>query len=82
MTKITVYSTTTCPYCHMLKDYLREKNIVFEDVVLDHNPDRSDEPLHICKSMGVPCTHIKKDNGEEVAILGFDKVAVDNALGL
>lgn len=25
MPKIKIYSTTTCPYCHMLKSYLKEK---------------------------------------------------------
>jgi len=82
MAKIKVYSTTTCPYCHMLKDYLKEKNIAFEDIVLDYNPDRATEAMHICQSMGVPCTHIVKDDGKEVAILGFNKQALDKELGL
>lgn len=82
MSKVKVYSTTTCPYCHMLKSYLKEKNIAFEDIVLDYNPERTAEALHICKSMGVPCTHIVKDDGQEVAILGFDKAKIDRELGL
>lgn len=82
MAKIKVYSTTTCPYCHMLKSYLKEKNIAFEDIVLDYNPERAAEAVHICQSMGVPCTHIIKDDGKEVAILGFDKAAIDKELGL
>jgi len=82
MAKIKVYSTTTCPYCHMLKNYLKEKNIAYEDIVLDYNPDRASEAIHICKSMGVPCTHIVKDDGKEVAILGFNKEALDKELGL
>ena len=82
MPKVKVYSTTTCPYCHMLKSYLKEKNIEFEDIVLDFNPDRTTEAVHICKSMGVPCTHIVKDDGQEVAILGFDKAKFDEILNL
>ncbi|MBI2031041.1 MAG: glutaredoxin family protein [Candidatus Levybacteria bacterium] len=82
MAKIKVYSTTACPYCHMLKSYLKEKNISFEDIVLDYNPDKAAEAMHICKSMGVPCTHIVKDDGKEVAILGFNKEALDKVLGL
>lgn len=80
--KIKVYSTTTCPYCHMLKSYLNEKNIAYEDIVFDYNPEKAAEAVHICQSMGVPCTHITKDNGEEVAILGFNKEAIDKELGL
>ncbi len=82
MAKITVYSTTTCPYCHMLKGYLKEKGVTFEDIVLDYNPDKSAESMHICKSMSVPCTHIVKDDGSEVAISGFNKDALNKELGL
>lgn len=82
MSKIKVYSTTTCPYCHMLKSYLKERNIAFEDIVLDYNPDKAVESMHICQSMGVPCTHIVKDDGKEVAILGFNKEAINKELGL
>lgn len=82
MAKIKVYSTTTCPYCHMLKSYLKEKNIPFEDIVLDYNPDKATETVHICQSMGVPCTHITKDDGTEIGILGFDKPKIDKELGL
>ncbi|MBI2012027.1 hypothetical protein HYS91_04625 [Candidatus Daviesbacteria bacterium] len=82
MAKVKVYSITTCPYCHMLKEYLKEKNVAFEDIVLDYSPDKAVEAIHICQSMGVPCTHIVKDDGKEVAILGFDKEAIDRALGL
>jgi glutaredoxin len=66
----------------MLKSYLKEKNIAFEDIVLDYNPEKAAEAVHICKSMGVPCIHIVKDDGQEVAILGFDKAKIDRELGL
>lgn len=80
--RIKVYSTTTCPYCHMLKSYLNEKNVAFEDVVLDFNPEKAAESMHICQSMGVPCTHIVKEDGSQVAILGFDKEALNKELNL
>ena len=36
---VKVYSTSTCPYCKMLKAFLKEKNIPFEnlDVGEDEN---------------------------------------------
>lgn len=82
MPKITIYSTKTCPYCHMLKNYLKSKNIGYEDVLLDEHPERAAEAIHICNSMGVPCTHITLDDGTEEKILGFDKARIDSALGL
>lgn len=66
----------------MLKNYLRDQNVEYEDVLLDEQPGRAVEALHICNSMGVPCTHIVKDDGTEERILGFDKARIDKALGL
>ncbi len=82
MAKVTIYSTSTCPYCHMEKNYLQSKGVEFEDVNLDQNPERAAESVHICNSLGVPCTHIVKDDGGEERILGFDKAKLDAALGL
>ena len=82
MAKVKVYSTTTCPYCKMLKDYLKQKNVEYEEVVLDEKPDQMQDSFDTCGSMGVPCTHIVKDDGTEINILGFDKQKVDEALGL
>ncbi|MDP3176789.1 MAG: glutaredoxin domain-containing protein, partial [Spirochaetaceae bacterium] len=28
---VTVYSTSSCPYCTMVKDYLRKKQITFTE---------------------------------------------------
>lgn len=66
----------------MLKAYLSEKNISFEDVLLDQQPDQMQASIDTCGSMGVPCTHITKDDGTEVNILGFDKEKIDAALGM
>lgn len=82
MAKVKIYSTTTCPYCHMLKSYLKEKNIPFEDVLLDEQPEQMQASVDACGSMGVPCTHITKDDGTEVSILGFDKEKINEALGI
>ena len=66
----------------MLKSYLKEKNIPFEDVLLDQQPEQIQASIDTCGSQGVPCTHITKDDGVEVSILGFDKNKIDKELGL
>lgn len=82
MLKVKIYSTTTCPYCKMLKSYLTERKVSFEDVLVDQNPNQMQTFIDACGSMGVPCTHITKDDGTEVKILGFDKGKIDATLGL
>lgn len=82
MSKVKIYTTTTCPYCHAKKDYLKSKNVEFEEVVLDQHPEAIKTAVDTCHSNGVPCTHITKDDGTEVVILGFDKAKLDEAIGL
>lgn len=65
----------------MLKNYLKEKGVAYEDVLLDKHPDKIQTSIDTCGSQGVPCTHIVKDDGTEVAILGFDKTKINAALG-
>jgi glutaredoxin 3 len=38
-----VYSTPTCPWCHKVKNYLKEKNIAFEDIDVSLDEKRVDE---------------------------------------
>lgn len=80
--KITVYSTTTCPYCKMLKQYLKDKQVAYEEVVLDQQPEKVQTFIDTCGSMGVPCTHVTRDDGTQAVILGFDKAKIDKELNL
>ncbi len=82
MTKVTIYSTTTCPYCRAEKAYLKSKGVEFTDVVLDEHPEEVQTSIDTCGSMAVPCTHITKDDGSTVNITGFDQPKLDAALGL
>lgn len=66
----------------MLKSYLKEKNIAFEEVLLDQQPDQVQASIDTCGFQGVPCTHITKDDGTEVSILGFDKDKINETLGI
>jgi glutaredoxin 3 len=54
MSKIIVYSTPSCPYCNLVKDYLKQKSIEFEekDVSLDRAAAR--EMIEKSGEMGVP----------------------------
>ena len=32
MSKITIYTTMLCPYCHMAKDLLRRKGVSYDEI--------------------------------------------------
>lgn len=82
MPKITIYSTSTCPYCRAEKKYLDSRGVKYEDIVLDQHPEAVQTSVDTCKSNAVPCTHIVGDDGNSVEIVGFDQPKLDAALGL
>lgn len=82
MTNITIYSTATCAYCKMLKSYLQSKGIAYEEKYADQDPKLTQELYEKSGQLGVPFTIIKKDNGGEEKILGFDRLKIDAALGI
>ena len=82
MAKVIIYSTTTCQYCKLAKEYFKEKGVEYEDVLLDQRPEEVQASIDTCGSMGVPCIHITKDDGTQLKIWGFDKNASNEALGL
>jgi len=75
MSKIIVYSTKMCPYCNMLKDFLKQKNIEFEAVDVGEDRERAEEMIRKSGQMGVPQIEI---NGK--IIVGFNKLAIENEL--
>lgn len=76
MTKsVKVYSTSTCPYCHMAKDFLAKNNIQFEDIDVGADPEAGKEMVKRSGQMGVPVIDI---DGQ--IIVGFDREAIQKAL--
>jgi len=75
--KVIVYSTPTCPYCKMAKQYFDENNVAYEDVDVSQDEKRAEEMVKKSGQMGVPVIEI----GEQV-IVGFDKEELAKALGL
>ena len=73
---VKVYSTSSCPYCHRAKDYLKENNVQFEDIDVGADPDAGKEMIDKSGQMGVPVIDI---DGQ--IIVGFDKEAIEKALG-
>ena len=76
-TKVIVYSTPSCPYCHSAKDFLKQNKIEYEDVDVSKDHEKAQEMIEKSGQMGVPVLDI---NG--TIIVGFDKEAIKKALKL
>lgn len=75
--QIKIYSTPTCPYCKMAKQFLKENNIEFTDINVANDQQAAQEMVSKSGQMGVPVIDI---DGQ--LIVGFDKGAIKKALGL
>lgn len=73
---VTIYSTNTCSYCVMAKEYFEKLGIevVEKNVQTDH--EAAKEMVEKTHQLGVPVIDI---NG--TIIIGFDREAIDKALG-
>lgn len=79
--KIKLFSTTSCPYCKMLKDYFVSKSLSFEEKLVDQDETAKAEMLQVSGGfLGVPFTVVTKDNGEVITIIGFDKGKLEQVL--
>ena len=81
--QITIYSTTTCPYCKMLRDYLKGKSISFTEKLVDIDEAAKAEMISSSGGfLGVPYMIISLDNGTKETVLGFDKGKIDKVLNI
>jgi glutaredoxin 3 len=75
MPEIIVYSTPTCPYCNLVKDYLKQKGVEFEEKDVSKDRVAAREMIKRSGEMGVPQIEI---NGK--IIVGFNRDAIDEEL--
>jgi len=75
MEKILVYSTETCPYCNMVKEYLKDKDVKFEEVDVTNDQEKAKEMVDKSGQMGVPVLDI---DGE--IIIGFNQPKIEETL--
>lgn len=74
--KVTIYSTPTCPYCVMAKNYLTERNIPFEDIDVSADPVKAREMIQKSGQRGVPVIDIDGN-----IVIGFDRDKIDELIG-
>lgn len=67
MNDITVYTTNTCPYCVMMKNFLDSNGLAYKEVNVQLDQQAAQKLVEETGQMGVPQTKV---NGNWV--LGFD----------
>ncbi len=69
---ITIFTTNTCAYCVMVKKYLTNKGIGYEEVNLDQNPERQAEAQRLSGALTVPVTVVTHQDDSQDVIVGFN----------
>lgn len=72
---VKIYTTPTCPYCAMAKDFLKKHKIAFEEMDVAGDREKAIEMMNKSGQMGVPVLDI----GGTI-IVGFNKEAIKKAL--
>lgn len=75
--KVTVYSTPTCPYCHMAKEFFKKNGVKYSDVDVSADEKEAEEMIRKSGQMGVPVIDI-----DGKIIVGYDLPAIKKALGM
>ncbi len=77
MAKVTIYSTPTCGYCKLAKEFFQENNVDFEEFDVAADEVKRNEMIEKSGQMGVPVIYV-----DDEMIIGFDKARVTELLGL
>lgn len=75
--KVLIYSTPTCHFCQMAKEYFKENNVDFENIDVSSDILKREEMMNISGQLGVPVIVI----GNNV-VIGFNKPKIASFLGL
>lgn len=74
---VVIYSTPTCHFCHMTKDFLTAHNVPFTDHNVATDLEKRKEMIQRSGQMGVPVITI----GNEL-VIGYDKERISGLLGI
>jgi glutaredoxin-like YruB-family protein len=75
--RVIVFSTPTCSFCNMAKQYFRQKGIKFKDVDVSRDPSAARDMVRRSGQQGVPVIDI----GGKI-VVGFDRPKIDKYLSL
>jgi len=77
MAKVTIYSTPTCVYCKMAKEFFAKNNVAYEEHDVASDMKAREDMMAKSHQLGVPVIDI--DNN---IVIGFDQKTIEKLLGL
>lgn len=78
MKKVEIYSTPTCHFCNLAKDFFTDNNVDYTEYNVATDQDKRAEMVEKSGQMGVPVIIIEGSD----PIVGFDEAKLKSELGL
>ena len=75
MQEIKIYTTPTCPYCTMAKEYMKEKGVDFKEYNVAQDSEALNEMVQLTGLRSVPVTTCGRD-----VMVGFDPSRLDQMI--
>ncbi len=75
MKEVIIYSTPSCHFCHMAKDYFDNKGVTYTEYNVAEDAEKRAEMLERTEQMGVPVIDVA---GE--IIIGFNESKLEELL--
>lgn len=79
--QITIYSTPTCHFCKLTKDFLNEKGLTYTEYNVADDLEKRKEMVDKSGQMGVPVIVVKEGDKEEMMI-GFEERQLSTLLNI
>jgi glutaredoxin 3 len=77
MKEVTIYSTTTCHFCNLAKEFFKKHNIAYTEYNVGLDPEKRNEMIELTGQLGVPVIRIDND-----VVVGFQEPVVATILGI
>ncbi|HEV8289845.1 MAG TPA: glutaredoxin family protein [Candidatus Norongarragalinales archaeon] len=77
MPNVKIYTTPTCVYCKMAKEFFKKNNIKWTEVDVSADEKEAQKMIEKSGQMGVPVIEVDSN-----VIIGFDKPKLSRLLGI
>jgi glutaredoxin-like YruB-family protein len=77
MKSVIIYSTPACHFCHLAKEFFKEKGIQYTEHNVLTDLEKRQEMIDKSGQLGVPVIMI-----DSHVVIGFDQVEISSLLGI
>jgi len=77
MSKVMIYSTPSCVYCKMAKEFFTKNNVKYDEFNVASDAKAREEMVEKSQQLGVPVIDVDGN-----IVIGFDQRTLENLLGL